>query len=72
MPKSNSDYWTKKLARNIERDKEVFECYKKKGWNIKRILEHEVKNDLEMVLVDLAEYILNAPDQVKKRPRGSL
>jgi DNA mismatch endonuclease, patch repair protein len=67
MPKSNKDYWNKKLNRNIERDQEVNAYYKEKGWNIKRVWEHEVKNDLNNVVKELSEFILNA----KKDPGGS-
>ncbi|UOE53597.1 very short patch repair endonuclease [Cytobacillus oceanisediminis] len=72
MPKSNTDYWIKKLARNIERDKEVDEYYKKKCWNIKRVWEHEIKNDLEKVIMELGEFIAVAQEQVKRDPKGSL
>lgn len=45
MPKSNKDYWEKKLERNIQRDIEVNQYYKDKGWNILRVWEHEVKEN---------------------------
>lgn len=43
MPKSNLEYWTKKLERNKERDEEVTNFYLEKKWHIKRIWEHELK-----------------------------
>ncbi|PAE37510.1 very short patch repair endonuclease [Bacillus sp. 7884-1] len=69
MPKSNTDYWKKKLVRNIERDKEVNEYYKNKNWNIKRIWEHEVKNDLEKVIKELSKFIMFAKENVKREPK---
>ncbi|MGD6846325.1 very short patch repair endonuclease [Rossellomorea aquimaris] len=57
MPKTNSAFWKKKLERNIERDKEVEAYYKDKGWCIKRIWEHEIKEDLEKVMGNLEELI---------------
>lgn len=57
MPKTNVEYWRPKLERNVERDKEVDEYYKQKGWNIKRIWEHEVKKDLEKVVMEVAKII---------------
>lgn len=57
MPKTNVDYWKPKLKRNVERDREVDEYYKTNGWNIKRIWEHEVKADLEDIILDLSEFI---------------
>ncbi|MDP3899759.1 MAG: very short patch repair endonuclease [bacterium] len=43
LPKSNLKYWRKKIERNKERDKEVNRHYKKSGWKIFRIWEHNVK-----------------------------
>lgn len=57
MPKSNTDFWQKKLERNVERDKEVTKYYKEKGWDIIRIWEHEIKNDLNKVVKELVKSI---------------
>lgn len=61
-PKNNQEYWEKKLLRNQQRDKEVNNYYLKNGWNIKRIWEHEIKNDLYKVIDDLSIFI----DNIKK------
>jgi DNA mismatch endonuclease, patch repair protein len=45
-PSFNFEYWEMKLKRNKERDNEVRAFYLQKGWNIMRVWEHEVKNDL--------------------------
>lgn len=57
MPKSNKEFWGKKLNRNIERDKEVNEYYLQNKWRIKRIWEHEIKNDLFKVVDELMFFI---------------
>lgn len=57
MPKTNIEYWEPKLERNVERDREVDEYYKKKGWNIKRFWEHDVKADLEKVVKEIESFI---------------
>ncbi len=44
MPKSNSEYWTKKIQRNMERDTQVTAYYSQLGWHILRVWEHELKN----------------------------
>lgn len=62
QPKSNQDYWNKKLARNKERDLEVTAYYKEKGWFIKRIWEHQVKDDLEQTVDELAQFIKKAKE----------
>lgn len=61
-PKSNQDYWNKKLTRNKERDLEVTTYYKEKGWFIKRIWEHQVKEDLEKTADELAQFIQKAKE----------
>lgn len=63
QPKSNQDYWDKKLARNKERDREVTAHYKEKGWFIKRIWEHQVKENLEQTAEELAQFIQKAKEQ---------
>lgn len=56
-PKSNQEFWDKKLLRNQQRDKEVTEFYLEKGWHIKRIWEHEIKKDMNQVVDDLVDFI---------------
>lgn len=41
-PKSNSKFWKRKIARNKQRDKEINRKYKKMGWQIIRIWEHNL------------------------------
>lgn len=57
LPKTNSSFWKKKLDRNVERDREVNEYYKGAGWKIKRVWEHEIKDDLEKVVKELVVFI---------------
>lgn len=65
-PKSNQEYWNKKLSRNKERDAEVNNYYKQNGWHIKRVWEHEVKQDLNKVVDELADFIEQIKNQNKK------
>jgi len=47
IPTVRKSYWTQKIARNMQRDKEVSRHYKKRGWKIFRVWEHnfvDVKN----------------------------
>lgn len=44
IPTARKNYWTKKLARNVARDKEVTRHYKKQGWKIFRVWEHELSS----------------------------
>lgn len=44
-PKSNTDYWLPKIARNIARDQEQVEQLRCQGYVIIRIWEHDVLPD---------------------------
>lgn len=44
-PKDNKDYWTKKIARNKQRDKEVTKHLTEKGWTVTRLWECELKDE---------------------------
>ena len=57
MPKTNREFWQRKLNRNIERDKEVNQYYKENEWNLKRVWEHEVKKDLDKVIDEIGKFI---------------
>mgnify|MGYP003681886456 CR=1 FL=1 len=42
IPKSNVEYWTKKIGKNVSRDKEITNALEDMGFNVLRIWEHEV------------------------------
>lgn len=50
MPQVRKKFWEKKLERNKQRDREVNRYYKKIGWKIIRIWEHNLKNNSEKSL----------------------
>jgi DNA mismatch endonuclease (patch repair protein) len=39
-PRRNADYWTPKLARNVERDREHDAALRGAGWTVVRLWEH--------------------------------
>ena len=41
VPKTNGDYWTAKLDRNVERDRRNDAALMDEGWTVVRIWEHE-------------------------------
>jgi len=45
---SYSEYWRKKIIRNIERDKEVNEYLENNGWYVMRFWESDIKKDLAL------------------------
>jgi DNA mismatch endonuclease (patch repair protein) len=44
MPKSRTEYWTLKLKRNVERDKERQQSLRDLGWDVLTIWECETKD----------------------------
>lgn len=40
-PKTNSDYWSPKLSRNIERDLETTAAIRAEGWRVLRFWAHQ-------------------------------
>lgn len=56
-PKTNTEYWEKKLDRNIEKAKEVNAFYEAHGWHIMRVWEHELKEDYEGTIVRIETFI---------------
>jgi len=53
MPATRTEFWKKKIARNKERDKEVNRHYKKEGWQVIRVWEHELKKDFSETFSDI-------------------
>jgi len=50
IPAVRRNYWMQKISKNVARDKEVVRHYKKQGWKIFRIWEHEIKGDIKTAL----------------------
>lgn len=65
LPKSNINFWEKKLNRNMERDKEVTLYYQKQNWWILRVWEHEFKEDYDSAILKIADFIEFAKTQKK-------
>ena len=57
----------KKVLRNQQRDIEVNEYYLSRGWNVKRIWEHEIKKDFYAMIEDISNFIDNIKETNKKR-----
>lgn len=59
FPKSNNEYWEKKLNRNIQRDQKVNSYYQDNGWNLLRIWEHQIKDDFNKTIDHIVQFIEN-------------
>ncbi len=44
-PKANEQYWTPKLARNVERDRRIDGALSAAGWTVVRVWEHELPEE---------------------------
>ncbi len=49
MPKSRSNYWKPKIARNKKRDREVTRQLRRCGWEVLRVWEHALKRPSKML-----------------------
>ena len=45
VPKTNTDFWTAKIARNQQRDQDTWRQLEAKGWNVLIVWECELKKD---------------------------
>lgn len=50
-PKNNTEYWSPKLARNVERDRLQTALLQDAGWTVIRFWEHESTDDMVSVVV---------------------
>lgn len=62
-PENNADYWITKIQRNKERDKEVSEYLRSRGWRVIRIWECELKNKNKAVLDKKLHQLINTPSK---------
>lgn len=46
IPKTNREFWIKKISRNIERDKEVNEFLQAEGWTVLRFWEKDIRTNV--------------------------
>jgi DNA mismatch endonuclease Vsr len=62
MPKSNYEYWLKKLQGNRQRDIEVTALLQSNGWRVVRYWEFEVKKNPSRVVFEILQQAL-PPDK---------
>jgi DNA mismatch endonuclease (patch repair protein) len=51
QPASNAPWWSAKLARNVERDRETDDHLRESGWTVLRFWEHEDAREAAEVVV---------------------
>lgn len=58
IPKSNTSFWLEKFKTNSERDYKVNDFYLTNGWNLLRIWEPELRENFEMAVQRIYDYII--------------
>lgn len=46
MPKTNAEYWEKKIKNNKKRDKQITHELIKQGWTVIRLWDYDIKHNL--------------------------
>ena len=57
IPKTNRDFWVKKIEKNIRRDRLVTEELQAAGWVVVRVWTHELRMDFEAVMDRIKETV---------------
>ena len=58
-PKTNAEFWRKKIERNRERDEEDKQKLKDMGWSVMTVWECQLKKDVRESTLHEIEYLLN-------------
>ena len=58
-PKTNTEYWDKKICRNMKRDCEVDQALRGMGWNVVRFWDTDIEKDLEGCVKTVQEAIFD-------------
>jgi len=60
---NNSEFWLKKIQRNMDRDREVDSELKGMGWTVIRLWSKDVLKDPELCLQTIKEAIIDQKDE---------
>jgi DNA mismatch endonuclease Vsr len=55
--KTNTEFWQKKIEKNIERDKIVNQTLQKEGWKVIRFWGEEIKKNLDLCVLRIEQSI---------------
>ena len=61
MPKTNTEFWERKIFQNFARDKEIGRLLAAKGWRVIRVWEHEIKDSLEETVKAIQRSLVEQP-----------
>lgn len=63
VPSTNVTFWSEKIVRNKQRDRDVDTELGKLGWTVLRCWEHEVEDDLGSVVDRIRSAVVRSPDK---------
>jgi DNA mismatch endonuclease (patch repair protein) len=69
MPATNTDFWARKIARNVDRDAEHVLALREAGWRVETVWGCQVSQDTERVIAALLGTCDHA-QRLQKAPRG--
>ena len=64
--RTNQEFWSKKLKRNVERDREVNETLLEQGWIVLRYWESDILKNLNEIVSEIFEYMPNHTKKLKQ------
>lgn len=67
-PKTNSEYWIKKIERNIQRDLEVNHYLESHNWKVLRFWSNDIKKNLGSCVMEILNTINFRKEQLMKIP----
>ncbi|MBF4506576.1 very short patch repair endonuclease [Flavobacterium sp. JLP] len=67
-PKTNSEYWIKKIERNMQRDIEVNAYLESQNWKVLRFWSNDVKKNLGSCIMEILNMINFRREQLSKIP----
>ena len=67
-PKTNSEYWIKKIERNIQRDLEVNQYLESHNWKVLRFWSNDIKKNLGSCISEILNTINFRTQQLMKIP----
>jgi DNA mismatch endonuclease, patch repair protein len=54
-PRTRKQFWARKIARNVARDKAVCKELEREGWTVLRVWEHQVRESPESVIALISD-----------------
>ncbi|MBQ8983718.1 MAG: very short patch repair endonuclease [Lachnospiraceae bacterium] len=58
-PATNSEYWEKKICRNMKRDEEVNKILRSMGWTVLRFWDKEIEKSIDVCVRSIQEVIFD-------------